>query len=213
MTETFRRVPKQERSRKRYDEILETAAKIFADKGFEAVTTNEIAAAAGMSIGSLYQYFNNKEAIVEALSDYYLESLSSITGDFLSADVVELPVEDAVERMMGPVIEFHTQNTAFSRLWLGADLSTGLKGSIRSMDDAVRDRLEKQLRRRMPGLRRDRARMIATVSQSALKSLLALLIRSDDKRFQNSATREVKRMVVEYMKAIIREHDANQEAG
>lgn len=207
MAESNRRMPKQDRSRRRYDEILDVAAIVFSENGFERATTNEIASRAGMSIGALYQYFNNKEEVVEALSDRYVMQLGEITSDFLAAEVVEWPVKKAVDRLLDPVIDFHTNHTAFSRLWIGSDLSGSLKRSMRSMDDAVLGRLEMVLRMRMKGLRRDQARVIGIVARSALKSLLALLIRSDDPRFKKRATREVKRMIVEYMKALIREYD------
>ena len=56
----YRRTPKQERSQERYAKILDTAANLFLDKGFDGTTTNEIARRAEISIGSLYQYFDNK---------------------------------------------------------------------------------------------------------------------------------------------------------
>lgn len=56
-----RRVPKQERSRRRVEEILDAAANLFLTNGFERTTTNEVAERAGISIGSVYQYFENKE--------------------------------------------------------------------------------------------------------------------------------------------------------
>ena len=52
-----RRVPQQARSRERYNLILDSAARLFAEVGYEAATTNAIADVAGVSIGSLYQYF------------------------------------------------------------------------------------------------------------------------------------------------------------
>jgi AcrR family transcriptional regulator len=68
-----RRVPKQERSRKRYEEILDAAANLFLEKGFDSATTNEMADRAGVPIESLCQYFENKEAIVAALIERYYD--------------------------------------------------------------------------------------------------------------------------------------------
>jgi hypothetical protein len=62
---TMRRVPRQERSRLLVDCIRIAAAEILEKNGPEALTTNNIAARAGVSIGSLYQYFANKEEILE----------------------------------------------------------------------------------------------------------------------------------------------------
>ena len=204
-----RRVPSQNRSRQRYDEILTVASNLFSENGLDSVTTNEIAARAGMAIGSLYQYFHNKEAIVTALSEQYLETLRGITDDFLRKDTRTLTLEEAVERLADPVIAYHAENAAFSRIWLASDASTSVKTSIRTMDNEVRYRLEAQIQRRFPSLPGSRTQMVATVVQSALKSLLAILIRTDDPRQKESAAQEVKRMIVAYLRELSREFGDN----
>src|SRR5690606_37474069 len=52
--------------------ILEAAAQLFQRHGYAATTTDKIAERAGVSIGSLYQYFPNKDAILVALADHHL---------------------------------------------------------------------------------------------------------------------------------------------
>jgi AcrR family transcriptional regulator len=66
-----RKEPRQRRARATVDAILFAAAHILKSEGFAAATTNRIAEKAGVSVGSLYQYFPNKEAIVAALSERY----------------------------------------------------------------------------------------------------------------------------------------------
>jgi len=61
-----RRRPRQARSRATYDSILEAAAQVLARDGAAALTTNRVAERAGVSIGTLYQYFPDKAAIVLA---------------------------------------------------------------------------------------------------------------------------------------------------
>src|SRR5882672_9002926 len=68
-----RRVPSQERSRKRALRILDAAARVFGTVGYEAATTEAIAKAAGTSIGSLYQFFPNKHALFDAIANRHLE--------------------------------------------------------------------------------------------------------------------------------------------
>jgi len=63
-----RRTPKQPRAEETRQRILEAAAHVFAVRGYAGGTTNHIAAEAGLSIGSLYQYFPNKDAILVELS-------------------------------------------------------------------------------------------------------------------------------------------------
>ena len=66
---TYRRAPRQERSRFTVEAIFEAAGRLLDESGLEAATTNRIAHVAGVSIGSLYQYFPKKEALFGALTE------------------------------------------------------------------------------------------------------------------------------------------------
>ena len=68
-----RKEPRHERARATVDAILMAAAHILRTEGSEAATTNRIAELAGVSIGSLYQYFPNKQAVVGALRERHAE--------------------------------------------------------------------------------------------------------------------------------------------
>ncbi|GAA3706992.1 TetR/AcrR family transcriptional regulator [Nonomuraea antimicrobica] len=68
-----RKTPRQKRSEETRELILESAARVFAEHGYAAGTTNRIAEAAGLSIGSLYQYFPNKDAILLQLARRHLD--------------------------------------------------------------------------------------------------------------------------------------------
>ena len=70
-----RRKAKQERSRETVEIILEAAARVLLDQGYGLATTNRIAKKAGVSVGTLYEYFANKEAVFDALIQNELSSL------------------------------------------------------------------------------------------------------------------------------------------
>ncbi|MCL4247811.1 MAG: TetR/AcrR family transcriptional regulator [Anaerolineae bacterium] len=72
----MRRTPQQERGQRRVQQILAAAAGLFSEVGYEAATTNMIAHRANTSIGSLYQFFPNKEAIVETLAQRLADDLA-----------------------------------------------------------------------------------------------------------------------------------------
>ena len=201
-----RRVPKQDRSRKRYEEILDVSANLFVEKGFDRTTTNEIAARAGMAVGSLYQYFRNKETIVAALMDRYVRSAQAFTDAFVTQEVQDLSIAEAIDQLLDPYVEHHTENAAFSQIWLGADLSEQLDSAIGSLSERAIGRIEKLVRARMPGIRPKRARLIAVVTQGIVKSLLSVLMRSDSPRFRQQAACEVKRVLVDYFESLVREH-------
>jgi AcrR family transcriptional regulator len=70
----MRKTPRQARSRQTVDVILEAAACILAERGLDGFTTNHIADRAGVNISSLYQYFPNKLAILEALQTRHMKA-------------------------------------------------------------------------------------------------------------------------------------------
>lgn len=74
-----RRVPRQQRSRETVAVILEAAAQVFEREGYRSATTNKIAERAGVSIGSLYQYFPNKDALLVALAEHELAASTRLT--------------------------------------------------------------------------------------------------------------------------------------
>lgn len=67
----MRRKPQQARGQRRVNTILDAASQVFSELGYEAATTNIIAIRANTSIGSLYQFFPNKEAILSAIATRY----------------------------------------------------------------------------------------------------------------------------------------------
>jgi AcrR family transcriptional regulator len=101
-----RRAPRQERSQQTVDAILAATRQLVAERGVESVTTNAVARRAGVSIGSLYQYFPGKRALIAELRRLHQE-----TGQVIfRAEAVSLfhaPVGDAVRRFVEKMIEVH----------------------------------------------------------------------------------------------------------
>ncbi len=206
MTESnSRRVPKQARSQERYEVILDRAAKLFLEKGFSATTTNEIARQADVSIGSLYQYFGNKSAIVEALTERYVEALKEVTSDLVTMDTGGLATSAAVDRLVDPIIMFHLNYPEFRSLWLGAEISPELRSAMRAMDEEVLAHVQEVLEVRVPGISQDRARMVVTVLGLSVKSLLGLIGRSSSAAFKAEAAIETKHMLTAYIDELARE--------
>ena len=82
---SLRKTPQQDRSRKMVERIVDAAARVLAEYGYEGASTHRIAAAAGISSGSLYQYFGGKDAIVAAVLDQFAERLTSRINAALAA--------------------------------------------------------------------------------------------------------------------------------
>jgi AcrR family transcriptional regulator len=112
-----RKVPRQERSRLTVEAILDAAARVFERHGYAAGTTNRIAERAGVSIGSLYQYFPNKDAILVALVERHLEEGTAAAGPVLAALAEQRPpVEVAMRRLVEAMVALHRERPALHRV-------------------------------------------------------------------------------------------------
>jgi len=108
----LRHTPKQLRGQRKVDHILRVAEALFAEAGFENVTTNAVAARAGISIGSLYQFFSGKDAILEAIADRYIEQTRSVLAkQFDVSDEIEL--EPFMRNMIELVVKQQEQRPYF----------------------------------------------------------------------------------------------------
>jgi AcrR family transcriptional regulator len=110
MAAKLRTIPRksasQERSRMTVSALLEATARILVREGFDKASTNRIAEVAGVSVGSLYQYFPSKEALVAALIDRHNEEVKQVVQREL-ADAVDQPIEQAVRKLVTLAIRAH----------------------------------------------------------------------------------------------------------
>jgi len=110
-----RKSASQDRSRATVDALVEATARILVKEGFDRASTNRIAETAGVSIGSLYQYFPGKDALVAAVIDRHTEDLMHVVRDTL-AEVIEIPLERAVRRIVSVAIEAHRVDPKLHRV-------------------------------------------------------------------------------------------------
>lgn len=104
----MRKKPRQSRSRETVDVLLEAAAQMFAREG-AATTTNRIAERAGVSIGTLYQYFPNKEALLRALAERHVQSAGVRLREVLDRlRVQEPPFDETMRAMLQAVVDLHS---------------------------------------------------------------------------------------------------------
>ena len=103
---TPRKKPAQARSQETVDALLEATARVLVKTGYDRASTNRIAEEAGVSVGSLYQYYPNKEALVAALIERHSEQ---VRGAVLRqmAGVACAPLPEAVRAVVAAVFEAH----------------------------------------------------------------------------------------------------------
>ncbi|HEU4728454.1 MAG TPA: TetR/AcrR family transcriptional regulator [Kofleriaceae bacterium] len=86
--------------------MLDATARVLVKRGFDGLTTNLVAEAAGVSIGSLYQYFPNKAALVGALIEKHVESMTSLCLAELTRGA-QLPMAQAIRSVIEVMIRAH----------------------------------------------------------------------------------------------------------
>lgn len=109
----------QARSKNTVEAIVEAATRILARDGWDALNTNAIAKIAGVSIGSVYEYFPNKEAIVDVIIDRHLSSGEVRLAAFANNLPDQLPLEKVVELLVQGFIDIHRDNPRLHRTLSG----------------------------------------------------------------------------------------------
>lgn len=112
-----RRVPRQERSRRRVEGILDAAARLVVERGVEALTTRDIAEAAGAPVASLYQYFADKEDVLLALAQRDMDEMDTQVAADL-AEVDDLSVASLVRTTMTAYVAVYRRRPAFVEIYL-----------------------------------------------------------------------------------------------
>jgi AcrR family transcriptional regulator len=114
---SFRKQPVQARSQATVDAILRATARILIRDGYDLLNTNRVAELAGVSVGSLYQYFPGKEALVGALLDHHVErTMSTIRREI--PQLTFLPLEQAVLRFVQLMIDSHGVEPELHRVFV-----------------------------------------------------------------------------------------------
>jgi AcrR family transcriptional regulator len=152
MSHVPRKAPLQRRSQETVDAILEATAHILSHEGLEAATTNRIALKAGVSIGSLYQYFPNKEALVRALNDRHTHEILALLQARV-AEVWNAPMEVAVKALVHAMVDVHQVDPELHRVLVQATPAVGALEETRRVEVEAEALLVKFLRSRQAQLR------------------------------------------------------------
>ena len=178
-----RRIPQQARGEKRVAGLLQAAAAVIADVGYEAATMSAIAERAGAPIGSLYQFFPNKQAITQALRTSYGRDYEQRLIA-LQSDAKRLSLPALVERLIHLSVDFVESHPAFLAL-LDAPASTRSPSSLRA---TLRERLAACLASVHPRASRAKRTRLSTVTLQMLKGLNQLYAEApaaDRKQYEN----------------------------
>jgi AcrR family transcriptional regulator len=131
---TPRKRPRQERSKATVDTILEATTRVLKKHGFDGLSTNAVAAQAGVSIGSLYQYFPNKEALVAKLIDRHMEDMNAAIFAELTR-VAVMPIAQAARAVVELTIRAHSVDPDLHRVLTEQVPRIGKLARLRELDE------------------------------------------------------------------------------
>lgn len=144
-----RKSPRQHRSRATVEFILEAARRILYEKGVKAITTRRVAEQSGVAVGSLYQYFPNREAIVARLAEDEAQRESQALHRYISSRR-QLPLTQYLDAMVAHAIQSERRMLDFGgefyqrytqHFQVGRRISHARSGDILDVETITRDTL------------------------------------------------------------------------
>lgn len=196
----MRRSPKQKRGRQRVEKILQAAAEVFAEVGYEAATTHAIADRANTAIGSLYQFFPDKLAIFHALELRHLERVHQMWASQDAEKLAGLPLEDflkAVVEAIAQLFEDPISRIVFVQYFTSNEM-------FQTIDDRLTREaisfMEGHLARRNPHLDREKRLRLAEVCVYASNALILVALRSPNATYRQQIYAEICALFVSYLR-------------
>jgi AcrR family transcriptional regulator len=110
-----RKSPRQARSQATVEAILDAAARVLVERGYAATNTNLVAERAGVSVGSLYQYFPNKDSLITALHDRHSRQMNEVINEAFDRSM-ELNFDDALTTLIEGLVESHRLEAGLHRV-------------------------------------------------------------------------------------------------
>lgn len=133
-----RKLPQQARSEATVEAILQAAAQVFERHGYAAGTTNRIAERAGVSIGSLYQYFPSKDAILLALARRHIAEGTTLLRPQLDRLWAGCPLDDVLGEVVEAMVALHASAPQLHRvLFEETPLPETLRAELAAAEDAL----------------------------------------------------------------------------
>lgn len=199
--QAFRRTPQQARSQQRVEEILQAASDILVEEGYEGLSTSAIAQRAGISVGSLYQFFANKEAVLQALAQRYLEKMAMLNENVFTPDAIYVPTPILIERAVDTLVEFVDKNKGFNQLFSAPWLSPELQAVADASTNQMILEVQKIFQGKSPQLSDEESYVAAQALMHMIKGMLPLVETAVPEQ-RPAVIAEFKRMGIAYLTAV-----------
>ncbi|MEV7424210.1 MULTISPECIES: TetR/AcrR family transcriptional regulator [unclassified Streptomyces] len=201
-TSTVKPRRRQARGERRIAQLLEAAANVFCTTGYAAASTNSIAREAGVSPGTLYQFFPNKEAIAIELGDHLVTRWHTTYGEALTQAHLELPLGELLDAVLDPLIQFNLENPAFAVLMQGSDIPGKVTLEHENLHTSALARVGEILSGHLPDAEEADVSRIARMTFSIFKGGLSLILAAGPEE-RDAYSAELKTVLHRYLDPLI----------
>ncbi|MGW1910800.1 TetR family transcriptional regulator [Streptomyces sp. NPDC002076] len=193
---------RQARGERRIAQLLEAAARVFCTTGYTAASTNAIAREAGVSPGTLYQFFPNKEAIAIELGDRLVHEMRETYGEALAPVDPATPLEEAIGSAIDRFMAFNTEHPVFFALMHGPDIPGRMAETHDQLHSTLTGRIEDLLASLMPGATSADVTRTAHICLGIYKSGLELVLAHEGPE-RAAYVQEIKNVLVRYLQPLV----------
>jgi AcrR family transcriptional regulator len=206
-----RKTPRQPRAVETRARILDAARDVFAEHGYAAGTTNRIAEQAEMSVGSLYQYFPNKDAIlVELVQEHIDHGTHEVLAALAATPDADGDLTSMVPAIVAALVAVHARDRRLHQvLFEESPRPPSLLRRLHELEDIVVASIAARLEQEIPGV--VDAELVARITVVTIESLVHRLVASDRPLDTDAFTTEVTALVVGYL-SWHASHDASKAA-
>lgn len=193
-----RKRPMQERSRAKFEHLLTSARKLLIDVGFESFTCEEVAQRAGLPIGTLYQFFQNKYVVVCELDRQDAVGVRDELARF-AEEIPTLDWQELLERLVDHMAELWASDPSRRAVWYAMQSTPATRATAAVIERELAGEVARILAPLTPGTPRPGRQIIGEVIVHLVYSMLNFSIR--DGQAHNEAVAELKRMLNAYLLA------------
>jgi AcrR family transcriptional regulator len=197
---TPRKNASQDRSKATVDALLAATARVLVKEGYDRASTNKIADAAGVSIGSLYQYFPTKESLVAAVMRRHSgEMMEVLRSSFVR--VASMPLTEAVPELIRVYIEAHRIEPKLHRVLVEQIPRIGTLEEIESIDEEARAMVRAYLSGHLDEVKVRDVDLAAFVSVTCVEALTHVVVLRRPELIEDDAfVEEVSTLIVRYLR-------------
>jgi AcrR family transcriptional regulator len=197
----LRRHPQQTRGEHRITTILDAAATVFYEVGYATATTNLIAKHANTAIGSLYDFFPNKQAIAQRLFERYLSDLRQLYAGILTDALAQLPLPEIIDRTIDPLVQYLQQHVGIQAIWIKAQYDSGIQTLSCDLDGMLEQWTAAVFIKRYPQCDSARALRYSRICMHTVRALTALAINGS--QVDEDIIADLKRMIQSYLQTTL----------